>query len=220
MPLRPIRRCTQVRGGLEALPRQHHRLLHRIHLDRLFDRDLVVLGRALEVSRRVEEQRELRGDCPTPFAVVHDERVSDALQTTALVHEVFLRLVEAGSVDWQNRRHFLAVAGRTMRRVLVDLARATAADKRGAGAIHVAIDSGIPADAPEPLDFVALDRALDKLAQVDQRKVRVIELRFFAGLNVEETADVLQVSPDTVTRDWRLARSWLKRELAGSDLPR
>jgi RNA polymerase sigma factor (TIGR02999 family) len=148
------------------------------------------------------------------------ERPGDTLQTTALVHEVFLRLVEAGSVDWQNRRHFLAVAGRTMRRVLVDLARATAADKRGAGAIHVAIDSGIPADAPEPLDFVALDRALDKLAQVDQRKVRVIELRFFAGLNVEETADVLQVSPDTVTRDWRLARSWLKRELAGSDLPR
>ena len=144
------------------------------------------------------------------------EHIGDTLQTTALVHEVFLRLVDAGSADWQNRRHFLAVAGRTMRRVLVDAARTSAAAKRGAGATHVPIDSAVAADLPEPLDFVALDQALEKLSALDQRKVQVIELRFFAGLSVEETADVLDVSPDTVTRDWRLARSWLRRELGGS----
>jgi RNA polymerase sigma factor (TIGR02999 family) len=142
------------------------------------------------------------------------ERTGDTLQTTALVHEVFLRLVDAGSVDWQHRQHFLAIAARTMRRVLVDLARASSAAKRGDGATHVPLDSAIPGDLSEPADVVALDEVLEKLAAVDQRKVRVIELRFFAGLSVEETADVLEVSPDTVTRDWRFARSWLKRELS------
>jgi RNA polymerase sigma factor (TIGR02999 family) len=129
-----------------------------------------------------------------------------------------MRLATAHNVDWQNRHHFLAVAARTMRRVLVDLARAQQSTKRGARAVHVELESGMAAaDAPLPVDIVALDRALDGLAQVDKRKVQVIELRFFGGLTVEETAEILQVSPDTVARDWRTARVWLLRELsAGS----
>ncbi len=141
------------------------------------------------------------------------ERVGDTLQTTALVHEVFVRLVDAGAVHWQNRRHFLAIAGRTMRRVLVDMARSADAAKRGAGADHLSLNSDVAAPGPEPADFIALDEALERLATMDPRKVRVIELRFFAGLSVEETADVLEVSPDTVTRDWRIARAWLRGQL-------
>jgi RNA polymerase sigma factor (TIGR02999 family) len=138
---------------------------------------------------------------------------ADMLQTTALVHEVFMRLVGAGQVDWQDRRHFLAVAARTMRRVLVDLVRAQGAAKRGEGVVHVPLDSGLAAGGPPPVDLLALDRALDALATFDARKVRVIELRFFSGLTVEETAQVLDVSADTVARDWRMARTWLMREL-------
>jgi RNA polymerase sigma factor (TIGR02999 family) len=136
------------------------------------------------------------------------------LQTTALVHEAFLRLVEAQEVDWHDRGHFLAVAARVMRRVLVDLARAQGYQKRGAGVVHVPLDSAIAAcDRPSP-DLIALDEALDELSTVDPRKVRVIELRFFGGLTVEETAKVLDVSADTVARDWRMARTWLLRRLA------
>jgi RNA polymerase sigma factor (TIGR02999 family) len=137
----------------------------------------------------------------------------DMLQATALVHETFLRLTRAHQVDWQDRRHFLAVASRTMRRVLVDLAREQRADKRGAGAAHVPVSSGMATASPSVLDLVALDQALEKLAAQDPRKVQVIELRFFGGLTVEETAQVLDVSPDTVARDWRMARTWLLREL-------
>lgn len=143
-------------------------------------------------------------------------RSGEVLQTTALVHEAFVRLATAHNVDWQNRHHFLAVAARTMRRVLVDLARAQQSTKRGARAVHVELESGMAvADTPAPMDLVALDRALDGLAHVDKRKVQVIELRFFGGLTVEETAEILQVSPDTVARDWRTARVWLLRELSG-----
>jgi RNA polymerase sigma factor (TIGR02999 family) len=141
------------------------------------------------------------------------ERRGDGLQTTALVHEVFMRLVPAGSVDWRDRRHFLTVAARTMRRVVVDLVRADRAVKRGSVAEHLPLDPNIALDGPELVDIVALDVALDKLAGLDMRKVRVIELRFFGGLTVEDTARVLDVSLDTITRDWRMARSWLLREL-------
>jgi RNA polymerase sigma factor (TIGR02999 family) len=137
----------------------------------------------------------------------------DTLQATALVHEAFLRLVDAKRVDWQDRNHFLAVAARTMRRVLVDLARARRTTKRGSNAIHVPVDSGVASVQPNTLDLVALDAALDALAAIDTRKAQVIDLRFFAGLTVDETAQVLQVSPDTVARDWRLARTWLLREM-------
>jgi len=141
------------------------------------------------------------------------ERPGITLDTTALVHEAFVRLADAGEVDWQDRHHFLAVAARTMRRVLVDLVRARAADKRGAGAECVPLDSGIVAQGVPVVDLIALDEALEKLATFDVRKVQVIELRFFAGLTVEETAKVLDVAPDTVARDWRLARAWLLQEL-------
>jgi RNA polymerase sigma-70 factor (ECF subfamily) len=141
------------------------------------------------------------------------QRAGDLLQTTALVHETFMRLAQAHQVDWQDRRHFLAVASRTMRRALVDLAREQHAAKRGGGAPHVTLSADVAVDGPSLVDLVALDEALTKLAVLDPRKVQVIELRFFAGLTVDETADVLDVSADTVARDWRLARTWLLREL-------
>ena len=137
------------------------------------------------------------------------------LQATALVHETFMRLADANVVDWQDRQHFLAVAAQTMRRVLVDLVRAQDASKRGARPTRVPLDSDVAVTTPRPLDLIALDRALETLAALDPRKVRVIELRFFAGLTVEETAQVLDVSPDTVARDWRMARTWLAKELEG-----
>ena len=141
-------------------------------------------------------------------------RPGDTLQRTALVHEAFVRLADARQVDWQDRKHFLAVAARTMRRVLVDMARAHGSEKRGARAVHLPLESAMAGSAPDPIDLIAVDEALETLATFDGRKVRVIELRFFAGLTVEETASVLDVSPDTVARDWRMARSWLLRELA------
>ena len=146
---------------------------------------------------------------------VRRQRSGDALRTTALVHEAFMRLASARKVEWQDRHHFLAVAARTMRRVLVDMARAQHAGKRGPDAVHVALESNIEAGGPSPFDLVALDRALETLAKFDARKVRVVELRFFGGLTVEETAQVLEVSADTVARDWRMARTWLLRELSG-----
>ena len=141
------------------------------------------------------------------------ERPGITLQATALVHEAFVRLAGADEVDWQDRKHFLAVAARTMRRVLVDLVRAKATDKRGAGAERVALDSDIVAQGASVVDLIALDEAMEQLATFDARKVQVIELRFFAGLTVDETAEVLDVAPDTVARDWRLARSWLLQAL-------
>jgi RNA polymerase sigma factor (TIGR02999 family) len=147
------------------------------------------------------------------------QRAGESLQATALVHEAFLRLHETRQVDWDDRNHFLALAARTMRRVLVDLARAKASAKRGGRPQYVTLDDNIAAAEPEhtPVDLIALDDALDALGAFDPRKARVVELRFFADLSVEETAAVLSVSPDTVARDWRMARSWLLKHLdAGS----
>ena len=141
------------------------------------------------------------------------ERPGITLQATALVHETFIRLAGAGQVMWQDRRHFLAIAARTMRRVLVDLVREKAAAKRGARPEAVPLGSDIVAEGPSLVDLIALDQALETLSMFDARKVRVIELRFFAGLTVDETAEVLEVAPDTVARDWRLARTWLLQEL-------
>ena len=143
------------------------------------------------------------------------QRAGESLQATALVHEVFIRLHDARKVDWCDRNHFLAVAARTMRRVLVDVARAKASSKRGGRPKYVALDDAIaaPEAALAPLDLIALDDALDTLGALDPRKVRVVELRFFAGLSVDETAAVLDCSPDTVARDWRMTRSWLLKQL-------
>ena len=143
------------------------------------------------------------------------ERRGHTLQTTALVNEAFLRLTDARSVRWQDRAHFLGIAARLMRRVLVDHARSRGYQKRGGGAQRVTLDEGLATTAGTTVDMLALDRALEALAAADARKARTIELRFFGGLSVEETADVLGVSTDTVKRDWRLAKLWLLRELEG-----
>ena len=143
------------------------------------------------------------------------ERAGHTLQATALLNEAFLRLVDVQHVNWQNRAHFLAVSARLMRRILVDFARAKQYQKRGGGAAKVTFDEALIV-SPEPgQDLVALDDALEALAKVDARKAKVIELRYFGGLSVEEAATVLKVSPDTVMRDWRLAKAWLLRELRG-----
>ena len=143
------------------------------------------------------------------------ERRGHTLQPTALVNEAFLRLTDARRIRWQDRAHFLGISARLMRRVLVDHARSRAYRKRGGGAERVTLDEGLITSPEPPVDVLALDRALEALAAVDVRKGRVIELRFFGGLSVEETAEVLHVSPDTVKRDWRLAKLWLLRELEG-----
>jgi len=141
------------------------------------------------------------------------ERRDHTLQTTALVHEAFIRLAGAQHLDWHDRAHFIGIAARLMRRVLVDHARERAVQKRGGGAFKVSLDEGMAVSPAPNLDLLALDRALEALAVVDPRKCQVIDMRFFGGLTVEETADVLGVSPDTVRRDWRLAKLWLLREI-------
>jgi len=143
------------------------------------------------------------------------EAAGNSLQATALVNEAYLRLAGAQAVPWRDRKHFMAVAARAMRRILVDHARARRYQKRGGDAVRVTFDETLPVPVAPRQDFVALDEALDELATFDERKSRVIELRFFGGLSVAETASVLEVSPDTVMRDWRLAKAWLSRELRG-----
>jgi len=143
------------------------------------------------------------------------ERREHTLQATALVNEAFLRLVDAKSVRWTDRAHFLGISARLMRRVLVDHARSRGYEKRGGGVHRVTLTDAVLVSTGPTLDLVALDRALEGLALVDARKARVIELRFFGGLSVEETAEVLHVSTDTIKRDWRLAKLWLLRELEG-----
>ena len=141
------------------------------------------------------------------------------LQTTALVHETFVRLVESEAMAWNDRTHFLAAASRVMRHVLVDLARRQSSQKRGARALHVPLEAAANVTDPHSVDMIALDQTLDSLAALDARKARVVELRFFGGLTVEETAEVLQVSVETVHRDWRLARSWLLKTLTEGSQP-
>jgi len=143
------------------------------------------------------------------------ERRGHTLQVTALIHEAFLRLTDARQVRWQDRAHFLGISARLMRRVLVDHARSRGCQKRG-GAVHrVPLTNAMVVAAEPVLDLIALDRALERLAVVDARKAQVIELRFFGGLSVEETAEVLHLSIDTIKRDWRLAKLWLLCELEG-----
>jgi RNA polymerase sigma-70 factor, ECF subfamily len=143
------------------------------------------------------------------------ERAGHTLQATALVNEAYLRLIDVKQMDWQNRAHFLAMAARLMRRILVDRARAKRNQKRGGGGVRITLDERLLVQGDQPLDLVTLDDALHALAKMDARRSQVIELRFFGGLTVEETAVVLKVSPDTVMRDSRLAKAWLARELSG-----
>jgi RNA polymerase sigma factor (TIGR02999 family) len=162
------------------------------------------------------------------------ERSNHTIQRTALVNEAFLRLVGQQGVDWQNRAQFFAIASSLMRRILVDHARARRAEKRGGGAEIVSLDAmneapGRHDERPDPTppalqhhddeghdDLVAIDAALVRLAGVDPRQVRVVEMRYFAGMTVEETADALDISPATVKREWSMARAWLRRELAAA----
>ncbi len=142
------------------------------------------------------------------------ERSEHTLQTTALVNEAYLRLVDCGQVNWQDRAHFFAVSARLMRRILIDFARSRGYVKRGGAVPHISLEEA-PSVCNEPdVDLVALDDALQALSAVDQRKSKVVELKFFGGLSVEETAEVLRVSSDTVVRDWKLAKIWLLRELS------
>jgi len=144
------------------------------------------------------------------------ERRMPTLQTTALVHEAYLRLVNQRNVRWQNRAHFFAIAAQAMRRILVSRARAALAEKRGGGGEKIQIDGLDIANPESPVDLVAIDEALQRLAALDPQQGRIVELRFFGGLTVDETADVLQLSAPTVKRDWRTAKAWLRRELERS----
>lgn len=143
------------------------------------------------------------------------ERPGHVLQASALVNEAYVRMVDLKQMRWQNRAHFFAMASRLMRRILVDFARSRGYQKRGGGVQQVTFAESLPVSDEQPTDFVALNDALEALAAVDERKSRVVELRFFGGLSVEETAEVLKVSSKTVKRDWKFAKLWLVRELRG-----
>jgi len=141
------------------------------------------------------------------------ENSANTLQATALIHEVYLRLVDVPGITWQDRSHFFAVCAKMMRRILVDLARSRNAKKRGAGLAEEPFDEAFFLPSAPSYDLLALDLALDRLSEFDNRKSQVVELRFFGGMSVEESAEVLKVSTETVKRDWRLAKVWLLREL-------
>jgi len=142
------------------------------------------------------------------------EQAGHTLQTTALIHEAYVRLVDQRNVQWQNRAHFFGIAAQMMRRILVDHARTKKRAKRGGSDVKVSLaDATIPVKGQD-LDVVALDEALNRLAEIDEQQSRVVELRFFSGLTVEETAEVMGVSPATVKRDWSMAKAWLHREMS------
>ena len=143
------------------------------------------------------------------------ERPGHTLQTTALVNEVYLRLVDVNAVEWQDRAHFFAISARMMRRILTDFARSRNYQKRGAGAVQVSFDEAFVVTPEKDGDIMALDEALTEFAVLYPRQSQVVELRFFGGLEVKETAEALKISPETVKRDWRFAKAWLRRALAG-----
>jgi RNA polymerase sigma-70 factor, ECF subfamily len=143
------------------------------------------------------------------------ERAGNTLQTTALVHQAYLRLVDAKVAVWTDRIHFFAVSAQVMRRILVDAARSRASAKRGGPVPRVNLDEELDASPQRDRELIALDDSLNALQQMDNRKARVIELRFFGGLNVEETARILKISPQSVMRDWKLAKAWLYCQMSG-----
>jgi RNA polymerase sigma factor (TIGR02999 family) len=145
------------------------------------------------------------------------ERTGHLLQTTALVNEVYLRLVDCAQIDWRDRAHFFAVSAQLMRRILVDFAREREVRKRGGGVRHISLDEAPTLCKESDPDLVALDDALTALAAIDERKSKTVELRFFGGLDIDETAAVLKVSSKTITRDWTMAKAWLLREMGGGD---
>ena len=144
------------------------------------------------------------------------ERLNHTLQATALVHEAYLRLVDQSCAGWENRAHFFGSAAQLMRQILVDHARSHNAAKRGGGEIKVSLAEDMVLAGPRELDLIALDVALDELAVLDEQQSRIVEMRFFGGLSIEETAEVMAISPATVKREWMTARRWLQRELANA----
>lgn len=146
--------------------------------------------------------------------LLQNERPGHTLQSTDLVHEVYLRLINAQEVDWQHRAHFFAVSATLMRRILLDRARRRGAAKRGGNGQPLDLEKTVDLGQSQARELVALDDALDALAEVDPRKARIVELRFFGGLSVKETAEVVKVSSETVMRDWKMARAWLLTELS------
>lgn len=144
---------------------------------------------------------------------LRQERSDHTLQPTALVHEAYLKLIDQSRVDWQNRAHFFGVAAQSMRRILVDHARSHRASKRGGVQQKLALDEAVDYSQPRDIDLLALDDALNLLAKLDERQSQVVELRFFGGLTIEETAAALGVSPATVKVDWSMAKAWLHREI-------
>jgi RNA polymerase sigma-70 factor, ECF subfamily len=192
----------------------------------------MVDGSSHDVTRLlIEWSRGNRGSLDRLMPLVYDElrrlaernirreRTDHTLQPTALVHEAYLKLVDQRQVHWHDRAHFYAVAAQVMRRILVDHARRNGAAKRGRGVAKVSVDEIVLPAPQSDVDVVALDESLERLATLDERQSRVVELRFFGGLTVEETAEVLNVSPATVKNDWRLARAWLYSELERSEAP-
>lgn len=141
------------------------------------------------------------------------ERPDHTLNATALVHEAYLRLVQLDRITWEGRAHFFGAAAQAMRRILISYARMRKAEKRGAGAEHVPLDDVVAVARQRPQELLALDEALERLAEIDERRARIVECRYFAGMSIEETAETIGVSPATVKRDWLLARAWLNREL-------
>jgi len=152
-------------------------------------------------------------------AYLRRERPGQTLQPTALVHEAYLRLMKDRPDRWQNRAHFCAIAAHSMRQILIEKARARGAAKRGGARPRVTLDEGLVGTDERSIDLVALDEALERLAAIDAEQARLVELRFFGGLTVEETAEALGISPATVKRHWTVARAWLARELSGSPPP-
>lgn len=146
------------------------------------------------------------------------ERNDHTLQSTALVHEAYLRLAGEAPPQWQNRAHFFGIAANIMRRILVEHARGHNAAKRGGGAYHLTLDENVAFPQQANLDILELDRALSELAELDEQQSRIVELRFFTGLSIEDTSEVLGISPATVKRDWVTARAWLYRAMTGEAL--
>jgi RNA polymerase sigma factor (TIGR02999 family) len=159
--------------------------------------------------RVYEELRRIAG------RFMRNERPGRTIQTTALVHEAYLKLVDIDNVAWQHRAHFFAISAQVMRRILLERARRSKAAKRGGDAARIDLDEAPDVASVRAREVIALDDALNAMATIDPRKARVVEMRFFAGLSVEETAEVLKVSVDTVVRDWKLARAWLRAEMGG-----
>jgi RNA polymerase sigma factor (TIGR02999 family) len=147
---------------------------------------------------------------------MRQERTGHTLQATALVHEAYLKMLGQHSVDWQSRAHFFGIAAQVMRRILIDHARSHVRDKRGGGQVRVPLDEALVFSEERSADFIKLDSALERLADLDVRQAKIVELRFFGGLTVEETAEALGISPKTVKRDWSVAKAWLHGELKAS----